>query len=241
MRSERIAELLHPFVFAPVNPGLSESNQEQDKDRALLSDIQLARISTYIDMLLHWNARINLTAIRDPEEIVTRHFGESLFAAGHLFPEIFSVPSSATSVPSVVKGFRVADVGTGAGFPGIPIKLWAQNVALTLIESNQKKAVFLREVVRALTLTDVDIQNERAETIPTTFDVVTLRAVERFNIALPTAAALVAPAGRLAILISSKQIETACNAVPTISWEVPLPIPLSESRVLLAGAANQQR
>src|SRR4051812_14340378 len=137
MLPARIAELLDPFL----GPG---------NDQRLTSN-DLARISTYIDLLQHWNARINLTAIRDEQEIVTRHFGESLFAARHLFPRC-------SSVPPVVKALKVADVGSGAGFPGIPIKVWAPEIELTLIESNHKKATFLKEVTRALTLTNINIQ-----------------------------------------------------------------------------------
>src|SRR6202166_4167383 len=125
MEPARIAELLQPFL-GPAN------------DQRLTAN-DLSNISIYIDLLLRWNARINLTAIRQPEEIVTRHFGESLFAARQLFPRRLSV-SGAAATP-----VQVADVGSGAGFPGIPIKLWAPNIFLTLIESNQKKAIFLRE------------------------------------------------------------------------------------------------
>src|ERR1700683_3386199 len=188
MHPDRIAELLRPFLQEGGNPLAVREDIYKD-------------ISTYIDILLHWNARINLTAIRDPEEIMTRHFGESLFAASHLFSKVYPVSSS---VSSVVKAFdfdfandqrpttndRLADLGSGAGFPGIPIKLWAPNISLTLIESNHKKATFLKEVARALTLTDINIQNARAETLPpATFDVVTLRAVERPSEILPVAAA----------------------------------------------------
>jgi 16S rRNA (guanine527-N7)-methyltransferase len=267
MHPARIAELLQPFL-SPI-PSLCHSEPGQRpgeacpersrREPALLSQPQLQSISTYIDILIHWNARINLTAIRDQEEIVTRHFGESLFAARHLFP-LYPVSSSVSSVPGacpersrrVVKDFdldfevaearrptaeaRVADLGSGAGFPGLPIKLWAPNIALTLIESNHKKATFLREVTRALTLTDVDIQNARAETLPpSTFNVVTLRAVERFAHVLPIAATLLAPAGRLALLIASSQPGTTHSTLPHLSWDSPIPIPQSKSRILLTG------
>ena len=90
-------------------------------------------------------------------------------------------------------GERVGDVGSGAGFPGLPLKLWAPHISLTLIESNQKKATFLREVTRALKLTDVLIQTARAETLTgVAFDLVTLRAVERFESILSLAARLAA-------------------------------------------------
>jgi len=189
----------------------------------------------YIDILVHWNARINLTAIRDPEEIVTRHFGESLFAARHLFPSV----SSVSPVSSVVKGLTgVADLGSGAGFPGIPIKLWAPDISMTLIESNHKKAAFLREVARSLTLTDINIQNSRAEDVHETFDLVTLRAVERFADALPIAARLLAPDGRLALLIARPQVNSARSILSQIIWQDPILIPESTSRVLLVGTSE---
>ena len=113
---------------------------------------------------------------------------------------------------------RLADLGSGAGFPGIPIKLWAPKIALTLIESNHKKAAFLHEVARTLTLTDINIQNARAETLPpSTFDVVTLRAVERLAEVLPVAVTLLAHSGRLALLISSSQLDATYSALPNLS------------------------
>jgi 16S rRNA (guanine527-N7)-methyltransferase len=210
MQPARIAELLAPFLGG-----------EQ------LTTADLDHISTYIDILLRWNARINLTAIRDPEQIVTRHFGESLFAARQLFPR-----SSATSVSSALKG--LADIGSGAGFPGIPIKLWAPHIPVTLIESNHKKSTFLREIARALILTDIDIQIARAESLPrASFDVVTLRAVERFDQILPAAASLVTPAGRLALLITSNQLRAASDQLPHHTLSTPHQIPESANRILL--------
>jgi 16S rRNA (guanine527-N7)-methyltransferase len=242
MNSARIAELLGPFLRAPVAVHQASHSElaKTGEGSAILSPAQLQDISTYIDILLRWNARINLTAVRDPEAIVTRHFGESLFAARHLFPQ----PSSVPSVSSVVKAFEfvasnvhtLADVGSGAGFPGLPIKLWAPHLSLTLIESNHKKAAFLREVTRALRLTDVNIQNQRAETLTGhRFDVVTLRAVERFEATLPIAAALVAPAGRLSLLISASQQAQAQAALPQFLWSEPVPLPGSSARILLTG------
>jgi 16S rRNA (guanine527-N7)-methyltransferase len=275
MNSARIAELLQPFLSATSHPCHSDHGQspgeacpERSRKPALslpkgesavpavLPPSQLQSISTYIDILQHWNSRINLTAIHDEEEIVTRHFGESLFAARHLFP-LYPVSSSVSPVSSVVKDVdvdvdfandrrpttndgigRVADLGSGAGFPGVPIKIWAPKIALTLIESNQKKATFLREVARALTLTDIDIQNVRAETLPHhAFDIVTIRAVERFASILPVAARLLAPNGRLALLIASSQQDSACSTLPNFIWDLPLPIPQSQSRMLLIGSA----
>ena len=214
MDATRIAELLQPFLA----PG--------DDQRLTAND--LLSISTYIDLLLCWNTRINLTSIRQPEEIVTRHFGESLFAARHLFPAEadqgrYVRPRSCT----------VIDIGSGAGFPGIPIKIWAPNINLTLIESNHKKAIFLREVTRKLTLTNINVFSGRAEEYPVaSAEVVTLRAVERFETTLPTATGLLAPGGCLALLISEPQLTRTRDLAPTLAWLPPLAIPLSSSRIL---------
>jgi 16S rRNA (guanine527-N7)-methyltransferase len=252
MHPARIAELLQPFLSPTANPCHSERGRRPGEEPAVLSTAQLQSISTYIDILIHWNARINLTAIRTPEEIVTRHFGESLFAARHLFPKEedreghdFSradrmlQKETGASAPEGLTGTRVADLGSGAGFPGVPIKIWAPIVTLTLIESNQKKATFLRELTRALTLTNINIQNARAETLPpSTFDVVTLRAVERLPKVLPVAVTLLAPNGLLALLISSSQLESTRSTLPNLTWDLPIPIPNSQSRILLVGQSE---
>jgi 16S rRNA (guanine527-N7)-methyltransferase len=228
MQADRIAELLQPFLSPVPSARDSELHRKSGEESAVLSSTQLDNISTYIDILTHWNARINLTAIRDEEEIVTRHFGESLFAARCLFPE--------ASESEARKGrVTVADVGSGAGFPGIPMKLWAPGIQLTLIESNHKKATFLREVCRSLTLTDVDIKNARGEKVVETYDVVTLRAVENFGEALRIVAGLVAREGRIALLIGSSQVDTARSTLRDVAWRPPLSVPLSQERVLLLG------
>jgi len=208
MDPSRIAELLDPFLDTELAPE------------------QLDQISMYIDLLFRWNARVNLTAIRDREEIVTRHFGESLFAARHLLPR-----DQSGSSPG-----RVVDVGSGAGFPGLPLKIWSPPTGVTLIESNHKKATFLREVIRALTLTSIDVFPNRAEAYPkTSAGLVTLRAVEKFESTLPVAAGLLAPQGRLALMIGEPQTTIAHQALRSLTWSAPIPLPGSQSRVLLVG------
>jgi len=246
MDQTQIAALLAPF--------LADSQQP-------ISDSLLPRIATYLDLLVKWNVRTNLTSVRSSVEIVARHFGESLFAARHLFPD--------TSVTATL-----ADIGSGAGFPGLPMKLWAPKLFVTLIESHGKKSTFLREVVRALALADVDVFAGRAEDLaarfhggsrheesreelhpasqehgagaespardasvdPTgCFDVVTLRAVEQFERVLPVAASLLQPAGRMALLIGEDQIPATSTVLPAFQWENPLTIPNSRNRVLLIG------
>ena len=237
MDTARIGALLEPFLDQPLpSPALEQ-------------------ISTYIDLLLRWNARINLTAIRNPEEIVTRHFGESFFLASHLFPERVArtflstqglslepnegapLAQIATTVSSPHP--RVLDLGSGAGFPALPIKIWSPNIHLTLIESNHKKAAFLREAARSLTLMNVNIIAERAETLASKIapqaEVVTLRAVESFKTILPLAISFLAPAARLALLIGANQLPNLPNLAPTIHWRQSINIPKSHSRVLAIG------
>lgn len=237
----RIARLLEPFLADPSSFQSSHSEEQSDEEPAVLSVSQLQAISTYIDLLLRWNARINLTSIRHPEEILTRHFGESLFAARHLFPLDARV---GTGAPGCLGGrdsapaspTTLADLGSGAGFPGLPIKIWAPQTFVTLIDSHHKKATFLREVARTLTLTNINLLNVRAESLAELqFDVVTLRAVERFDATLPIACRLLVPAGRLALLIGSSQVGRARSALPNLAWSSPIPVPLSNSRALLIG------
>ncbi len=212
MDADRIAELLTPFLTKP--------------DEVLLSQLQL-----YLDLLLHWNARTNLTAVRDPEQIVTRHFGESLLAAHVVFgDEAFE---EKTAGPADI---AVADVGSGAGFPGIPIKLSAPDIKITLIESQNKKATFLREVIRTLNLRDAEVYQGRAEQWGRTADVVTLRAVEKFEESLHISAALVAGEGQLCLLIGEAQADPAKSLLgPKWRWAEPHRIPGSSGRVVLVG------
>ena len=210
MEIPHIAELLTPFLG-----GVD------------LEPRQLEHLSQYLGLLMRWNAKTNLTAIRDEESIVIRHFGESLFAARHLFP-------------NGVGASTVIDLGSGAGFPGIPLKICAPEIALTLIESQNKKATFLKEVARALGLQHVTVYNGRAEQFAAKADLVTLRAVEHFESVLPIAASLASsgsqPKSRLALLIGEAQVSRAQELLPTFAWEDPRRIPQSSSRALLIGA-----
>lgn len=263
MDTARIAELLQPFLasFQPSRqrregrralPSTSTPPEDlsfragfRPEESAVLSPSQLEYISTYIDLLLRWNARVNLTSVRQPEDIVTRHFGESFFLARHLFPATGHVGTGAHTCPAErrsaetdgpVPAQSVIDVGSGAGFPGLPIRIWAPHVHLTLIESNQKKVAFLREVVRALTLTHVEVFPGRAADYPGRAEVVTLRAVERFDLILPAAARLLANSGRLALLIGDSQMPRVRALVPELSWSHPSELPLSANRILIIGS-----
>ncbi len=188
-----------------------------------LDDLRLAQLSAYLDLLLRWNARISLTAVREEENIVIRHFGESLFAAARLL--------------SPDDHLSLADLGSGAGFPGLPMKIFAPGIRLTLIESLQKKATFLREAARTLAFPDAQVLTTRAEQLTATYDLVTLRAVERFKDVLPIAARLVQPTGRLALLIGASQQPDAERLLPSFSWQPPIPIPESSSRIIMVGTS----
>src|SRR5581483_630014 len=98
-----------------------------------LTQAQIAQVSTFLDLLLRWNAKTNLTSIRDPQQIISRHFGESFFLAHQLFgPEGFQLPITNHQLP-------IFDVGSGAGFPGIPLKIAYPDVTLTLVEAHHTK------------------------------------------------------------------------------------------------------
>ena len=193
----KISDLLHPYLqTAPKVPANLHS-----------------QLSLYLDLLLKWNARTNLTAIRDPEEIVRRHFGESLFAALHLAPE----------TPTLL------DLGSGAGFPGLPIALLYPQIQVTLAESQNKKATFLREVVRSLGIT-TEVWASRAESMPHTrqFHTVTLRAVD--NMAAALAAAEPRATHQLLLLTSA----STAPALPSFPTQTQIPIPESDGRILLS-------
>lgn len=171
----------------------------------------LPRLSAYLDLLLKWNARTNLTAIRQPEEIVQRHFGESLFTALHL-----GDPDT------------LLDLGSGAGFPGLPIALLRPEIRVTLAESQGKKASFLREAVRTLGVQNVEVWAARAETLPESrrFHTVTLRAVD--DMASAIAAAVPRATDQLILLTGAPPA-----LPPEFHSELPIPIPNSNATVLI--------
>ena len=204
MDTRRIADLLAPFA-----------------GDELLLPAQVEAFSAYLDLLLRWNQRVNLTAVRSPEQMVTRHFGESLFAARHLL--------------SPGETAEVADLGSGAGFPGLPLRIMRPAARVTLIESQNKKATFLKEVIRALGLCSVEVVTQRAEDLDRKFDLVAMRAVERFDRTLPVAVSLVKNGGRLGLLIGADQVARTQALLPAFAWAQPVSIPQSTSRVLLAG------
>jgi 16S rRNA (guanine527-N7)-methyltransferase len=138
----------------------------------------VARLLDYLDLLHRWNATYNLSAIRDPAEMVTRHLLDSI------------------AVVPYVRGATLADLGTGAGLPGIPLALVAPERAVTLVDSNGKKTRFLRAAVRELGLANVRVVEGRVEAATGRFDCVTARAFASLADMLGWGGHLLAPGGR---------------------------------------------
>ena len=124
-----------------------------------LSPVQLDQLEAHYQLMLQWNKTINLTRIERVDEAVDRHYAESLFLGVNLPPGTL----------------RISDVGSGAGFPGMPIAILRPEVSVSLIESHQRKAVFLKEATRGLP--NVRVISKRAEEVEEAFDWVVSRAV----------------------------------------------------------------
>lgn len=190
---------------------------------AELTDQQLAATLAYLGLLQKWNSRVNLTAVRSANEILRRHFGESFFAAQVLISKDYAG--------------SVIDLGSGAGFPGVPLAMYAPKSQVTLIESNSKKAAFLNEVVRTLDLKNVKVFNRRAEDYAQCAELVVMRAVERFESSVVVASRLVELNGRLAVMLGEAQVSQAKALLPTWKWQEVIECPESQSRLILVGAS----
>jgi 16S rRNA (guanine527-N7)-methyltransferase len=206
----QIRELLRPF-------GLPLASDEMN------------RLQVYLELLLRWNARINLTSVREAGQCVTRHFGESLYLArfvrleGHLL-----------------------DVGSGAGFPGLALKIIFTKLRVTLLEPVGKKRAFLKEVARACEMDLVEVRSERLGEfvkgqIETgrhrQFDAATSRAVARPAALIPEAAQCLERGGGLYLWLGGGQREDVFQVSEgLIDWKAPIPVPLAEHREIWCGS-----
>jgi 16S rRNA (guanine527-N7)-methyltransferase len=189
-------------------------------DVAGLGPKAVEQFEAYLALLLKWNARINLTAVRKPEDIVRRHFAESIFAA--------------RQVPKKTK--TLLDYGSGAGFPGIPIAICRPEIGVTLAESQGKKAAFLLEAARTLGL-KAEVWPGRVEEMAAerVFDAVTLRAVDKMPAACKAAAERLAPQGWIAVFATRKS-EASLEKIKGIQWDVEVVrIPGSDQEILKTG------
>ena len=186
-----------------------------------LTDSQLASLAKYLELLTKWNQTIPLTSIQDDTEVVARHFGESIFA-GPLLP---------TS-----RG-RLADVGSGAGFPGLPLKIAFPGLQVTLLEPNIKKCAFLREVQSALGLPAVEVVRNRYEDFhasPGSFDFVCSRALGGYKRLLLWSKVVLKPGGHVILWLGTED-SNLLTRIKDWNWALPIKIPESRQRVLLMG------
>ncbi len=171
-----------------------------------LEPAQWKALEAHYELLCRWNKVLNLTRIERPEEVAERHYGESLFLARHFPPGTW----------------RIADIGAGAGFPGFPVAVACPGCTVTLIESHQRKAVFLREATRGLPNTNV--LAKRAEDVDARFDWVVSRAVSYADLAT----CVPHLASRVALLTGVEEPPPSLG----FSWEPAIPLPWGKQRFL---------
>jgi len=191
-----------------------------------LNNEQVLCIQQYIKILLHWNEKLNLTAIRDPLEILYRHFCESMYAGVALKGEFC----------------RLADIGTGPGFPGIPLKILRPEIELFLVESNIKKGTFLAEVIRELELTNSRVLINRYEELGedlAPLDFVCSRALGDYAGFLKWAASGPVAAKHVLLWVGGRDLEEIRKSKEW-EWDEPIPVPKSLQRFLLLGKKQAQ-
>lgn len=211
------------MIYHPAETQLAEVLDRLLAAAGLMS-LQISQnkyLIDYLSLLLRWNARTNLTAVRDPGAILERHFLESI--------------ACAQALPAGIA--TLLDYGSGGGFPGIPIAICRLEITVTLAESQNKKAAFLQEAIR-VTGIPAKVHPGRAESLTTQFDCVTLRAVDRMEDAIRSAAHLIAPNGWLAPLTThavlpkiQSSIESGAGA-PQFTWSEPIALHGSNQRIL---------
>lgn len=178
-----------------------------------LTPHQLRTMENHYQLLVRWNRVLNLTSVRSLEETVERHYCESLFLGVHLPPG----------------SLRIVDIGSGAGFPGIPIAVLRPDCSVTLIEAHARKAVFLRESSR--TLRNVRVLSQRAEAVEETFEVAVSRAVSYGDLRLV-----------LKKMVPRVDLLTGGEAPPDelgFNWKQPIPLPWGRQRFLRIGVSRE--
>jgi 16S rRNA (guanine527-N7)-methyltransferase len=192
---------------------------------AALTPEQVRQFEIYLSLFVRWNARLNLSAVRDEQGILQRHFVESI--------------ACARAIPAEVA--TLLDFGSGAGLPGIPIALCRTEISVTLAESQGKKAAFLQEAVRTLGI-GAKVHGSRAELLVQRFDCVALRAVDRMVRAVRAAAELVAPSGWLALMTTHGELSALQAAAgPEFSWPRIIELPGSAERAIALGKRQADR
>lgn len=189
-----------------------------------LSMGQVEQLVEYLHLLLRWNKTFNLTSVTKPEEVVQRHFGESFFL------------SRAVELQG-----RLLDIGSGAGFPGLALKILCPDLSVTLLEPVTKKRAFLKEVARECVMSGVEILPDRIEAFSAgsrldAYDTATARAVGKLERLVPAAICCLKPGGQLVLWLGAEQVVASRLAGPSLEWSDPIQIPLSNHRVILVGS-----
>lgn len=183
-----------------------------DKLGITLSEIQLKQFYNYMNLLIEWNKKINLTAITEPDEIILKHFVDSLTISRY-----------------ISDGTKVVDVGTGAGFPGIPLKIVRQDVDITLLDSLQKRINFLDEVINELNLEKITTVHSRVEDFGKNkkyreeFDIAISRAVANLSTLSEYLLPLVKVGGKVISMKGSliqEELENSKNAIKILGGQI---------------------
>jgi len=207
-------EVKRPITEETIRRALGEFQVQVDEKQVIL-------IQRYMKILGHWNEKLNLTAIRDPLEILYRHFCESMYGA--------------VAVP--VDFGRLADIGSGAGFPGIALKIVRPDLELLLVESNIKKGTFLAEVVRELELPNVKVLINRYQELSehlAPLDYVCSRALGEFDSFLDWAGSEELSATRVVLWIGGRDLDEVRKSAHW-EWQEPIAVPQSLRRYILVG------
>jgi 16S rRNA (guanine527-N7)-methyltransferase len=179
-----------------------------------ISDFQIEQFLLYLEELERWNKRINLTAITDSEQVIERHFLDSL--------------AGTKAIEETITPQCLLDIGSGAGFPGLPLKIASPNLLVTLVESSQKKASFLHYIIGKLHLRDAKVLNEKLEDLmaqPTRYDFVVARAFAKKAAVLAMALPLLSEGGRLILYRGKNETDlprrSPTGKTETLSYMIP--------------------
>ena len=212
---------------SPTPPSAAVIRHALEEFKLPAYDEQVIQIQHYIQILMTWNEKINLTAIREPREILYRHFCESMYAA--------------EAVP--MENGRLADIGSGAGFPGLALKIIRPDLQVFLVESNVKKVTFLAEVIRELGLSGAQVLGGRYQELAeevAPLDYVCSRALGEFPGFLEWARSEQIAAKQVILWIGARDLPEI-QKIGTWEWREPIAVPHSLRRLLLVGTKRSSQ
>ena len=192
-----------------------------------LSSQVLESVRLYLDLLMKWNRKINLTSVKRADECVTRHFGESLFLLRH----------------RRIEG-PLLDIGSGAGFPGLALKIFLPELGVTLLEPSTKKRAFLKEVARILNLQGVEVSATRWEELFSqakcpAFKTVTTRALGGQEAMAERSDSVLSPGGKFCLWTNRSRHQEILSRTDRFEWQEPIPIPGTRGRIILVGTKTR--